>query len=104
CSRPPPPDFSALSLHDALPICATALRMAEEGCAVAVTDVLESQGAVFADELTARGLKARFWRLDVSREADVARVMDEVAAHFGRDRKSTRLNSSHVKISYAVFC
>src|SRR5690606_39955198 len=22
----------------------------------------------------------------------------------GRDRKSTRLNSSHVKISYAVFC
>src|SRR5690606_41777410 len=26
--------------------------------------------------------------------------------HFvkGRDRKSTRLNSSHVKISYAVFC
>src|SRR5690606_41709225 len=24
--------------------------------------------------------------------------------HRGRDRKSTRLNSSHVKISYAVFC
>src|SRR5690606_42067347 len=23
---------------------------------------------------------------------------------FARDRKSTRLNSSHVKISYAVFC
>src|SRR5207302_7489854 len=26
------------------------------------------------------------------------------AALSGRDRKSTRLNSSHVKISYAVFC
>src|SRR5690606_39604765 len=26
------------------------------------------------------------------------------AAVDGRDRKSTRLNSSHVKISYAVFC
>src|SRR3712207_8878536 len=26
------------------------------------------------------------------------------AAHLGRDRKSTRLNSSHAKISYAVFC
>src|SRR6266498_2983057 len=28
------------------------------------------------------------------------------AAHlvYGRDRKSTRLNSSHVRISYAVFC
>src|SRR5437660_8750088 len=24
--------------------------------------------------------------------------------HLGRDRKSTRLNSSHVAISYAVFC
>src|SRR3989442_8412606 len=27
-----------------------------------------------------------------------------VAAHRKRDRKSTRLNSSHVRISYAVFC
>src|SRR5690606_41017080 len=26
------------------------------------------------------------------------------AARVGADRKSTRLNSSHVKISYAVFC
>src|SRR5699024_11244261 len=25
-------------------------------------------------------------------------------AHAGADRKSTRLNSSHVSISYAVFC
>src|SRR5690606_41658253 len=28
----------------------------------------------------------------------------EVAGYDPRDRKSTRLNSSHVKISYAVFC
>src|SRR5690606_41693198 len=41
-----------------------------------------------------------------------ARVVDQVARavqqegeqHPGQDRKSTRLNSSHVKISYAVFC
>src|SRR3989442_8509628 len=26
------------------------------------------------------------------------------AGHAARDRKSTRLNSSHVRISYAVFC
>src|SRR6266511_5038414 len=26
------------------------------------------------------------------------------SGHVARDRKSTRLNSSHVKISYAVFC
>src|SRR5690606_39475005 len=28
----------------------------------------------------------------------------DVRGDFQRDRKSTRLNSSHVKISYAVFC
>src|SRR5690349_24062188 len=29
---------------------------------------------------------------------------EERARDLGRDRKSTRLNSSHVEISYAVFC
>src|SRR5690606_21182208 len=29
---------------------------------------------------------------------------DIAARRGGKDRKSTRLNSSHVKISYAVFC
>src|SRR5690606_41717883 len=33
------------------------------------------------------------------------RVLQDVALdHRRQDRKSTRLNSSHVKISYAVFC
>src|SRR5690606_40880717 len=42
-------------------------------------------------------------RLDVS--VELLRFADHCAEHaFGRDRKSTRLNSSHVKISYAVFC
>src|SRR3712207_7455483 len=27
-----------------------------------------------------------------------------LCGHLGRDRKSTRLNSSHANISYAVFC
>src|SRR3712207_7869059 len=30
--------------------------------------------------------------------------LDAVVAAFGPDRKSTRLNSSHANISYAVFC
>src|SRR3712207_7244604 len=30
--------------------------------------------------------------------------MDDVELTHGRDRKSTRLNSSHANISYAVFC
>src|SRR3989442_6261244 len=45
------------------------------------------------------------------RSADASHVLGEVgaqdaAAHPGvsEDRKSTRLNSSHVRISYAVFC
>src|SRR3712207_6938226 len=32
------------------------------------------------------------------------RVLDGVVDEVGEDRKSTRLNSSHANISYAVFC
>src|SRR5207249_11624645 len=32
------------------------------------------------------------------------RLQGEAGARLPRDRKSTRLNSSHVSISYAVFC
>src|SRR3712207_8464547 len=32
------------------------------------------------------------------------RVRDVLPVEAGRDRKSTRLNSSHANISYAVFC
>src|SRR5699024_11377480 len=31
-------------------------------------------------------------------------IAEKIIAQRGRDRKSTRLNSSHVSISYAVFC
>src|SRR5207244_9107137 len=36
--------------------------------------------------------------------ADHRRIADADSAFGGRDRKSTRLNSSHQIISYAVFC
>src|SRR5207302_1688284 len=39
------------------------------------------------------------WRLRTSSSSDTARKR-----RLAIDRKSTRLNSSHVKISYAVFC
>src|SRR5258705_6708945 len=35
---------------------------------------------------------------------DVARGIEHRGLRAGRDRKSTRLNSSHLGISYAVFC
>src|SRR5438067_6776975 len=38
------------------------------------------------------------------RVAAAARACRRPRAGGGRDRKSTRLNSSHVSISYAVFC
>src|SRR5690606_27643633 len=40
--------------------------------------------------------------LDIEAEARMVQAVDEARA--AQDRKSTRLNSSHVKISYAVFC
>src|SRR5690606_17925496 len=39
--------------------------------------------------------------IDVAGEVE---VVEQGAAPAAEDRKSTRLNSSHVKISYAVFC
>src|SRR5699024_5572232 len=36
--------------------------------------------------------------------ATVRTLSDESVTRFREDRKSTRLNSSHVSISYAVFC
>lgn len=64
--------------------CATAMRMAEEGAAVALLDTRADEGQMLAHNLEARGFAARFWTLDVSREKDVERVLSEVAQHFGR--------------------
>src|SRR5205809_3535981 len=49
-------------------------------------------------ELAARVKKA------LEREAKIQAAGIDVTAADGRDRKSTRLNSSHGYISYAVFC
>src|SRR5690606_41498210 len=52
------------------------------------------------------------WASDADRKTAISRMPAAMAAsrprrlgtRAERDRKSTRLNSSHVKISYAVFC
>src|SRR2546430_9924415 len=41
---------------------------------------------------------------DLMRDVSERRVVAEHVAHLVGDRKSTRLNSSHSQISYAVFC
>src|SRR5690606_40380156 len=40
----------------------------------------------------------------VGQGESVVGIFSDVSARTEADRKSTRLNSSHVKISYAVFC
>src|SRR5690606_40048581 len=50
----------------------------------------------FNDQLSE--IQGRYYGLG----SDIARLEQSIEHHI--DRKSTRLNSSHVKISYAVFC
>jgi NAD(P)-dependent dehydrogenase (short-subunit alcohol dehydrogenase family) len=63
---------------------ATATRMAEEGAAVALLDILDEPGQALAQALAARGFKARYWRCDTSKEEEVKAAMDGAADHFGR--------------------
>src|SRR5438270_8771228 len=51
-----------------------------------------------------RSALASFVSLALSKHAPWVRVVAAVALSFFADRKSTRLNSSHSQISYAVFC
>ena len=63
---------------------AIAVRMAEEGASVAILDLHDEAGEALAADLRNRGFKARYWRCDVSREAEVAQVFDAAVQHFGR--------------------
>src|SRR5690606_41371220 len=92
------------SLHDALPICGRGIvaAAAEHVLADHLDDVDRWRGEcdLFA------GFQA--FRVATGLQADVAFAEQAVGEDAGggvdrQDRKSTRLNSSHVKISYAVF-
>src|SRR5690606_42032970 len=87
CHDAPTTDTYTLSLHDALPISLLA--------ALALGELLlgaQPPGHLGADVEDGAALVQRLDGL----------LRDDPVGH--RDRKSTRLNSSHVKISYAVFC
>src|SRR5690606_42047038 len=102
--RPPAPALSTLSLHDALPI-----------------SVPIGEGRFAGPRLRGSVIPGSAdWQLiqkDGIAQLDVTGAMltdDGVTIRVSSkgmrhgppdvDRKSTRLNSSHVKISYAVFC
>src|SRR5690606_41600223 len=52
------------------------------------------------------GVYGRGFQLKKLQDSGAAQDLTHINYSFGniQDRKSTRLNSSHVKISYAVFC
>src|SRR5437868_9233609 len=81
----PPPAIYTLSLHDALPIFQ---RIAVRQCLDLGADADRP-----ADRAGAR-----------RRSGSGGRAAPAGGAVGRADRKSTRLNSSHVSISYAVFC
>src|SRR5439155_21966308 len=89
----PPPDLYTLSLHDALPISVEpgVVRIAGDDPYDARIDEPRRRDA--AEHVQRRGRP--YCEVGPGARAD---------ARCRRDRKSTRLNSSHVAISYAVFC
>src|SRR5439155_26252697 len=94
-----PTQTYTLSLHDALPISREPEVETREGTRVRIFTVEEE--LPFAGHPT---LGTALY-LYPSSEASDQIVLDlNVGKIPVRDRKSTRLNSSHVAISYAVFC
>src|SRR5205814_9414197 len=78
---PPSPEIYTLSLHDALPIFWASATQVDAALKSIVTA---------GDSL--------------GRQAAIAEAAARRAVPIDLDRKSTRLNSSHLGISYAVFC
>src|SRR5690606_41795921 len=104
CGPAPPPDAYSLSLHDALPIFASLL----------VPFLVPRIEALFVAALLT-GLAFAFYLVTLQNLIGVLSRPEQRTRNFSTfsvigamtnfvDRKSTRLNSSHVKISYAVFC
>src|SRR5205085_10798642 len=94
----PPSTISTLSLHDALPI---------SFAIVGSEDVVEVNGR----RVRARQYPWGIVEVDNPRHSDFLAVRSALLhSHLAdlkeitQDRKSTRLNSSHSQISYAVFC
>src|SRR5205085_10144018 len=87
--HPAPTEIYTLSLHDALPI--SGPEVVKTPAPVRFTRFSASSGPAPGRSTPGAGLALDFNR--------------QILPHLdGADRKSTRLNSSHSQISYAVFC
>src|SRR5205807_10101893 len=99
-----PPPLPALSLHDALPISTgknIAPRVAALLDVMQVTDILSVEGSdMFTRPIYAGNAIATVKSKDAKKVITVRTTAFENApAEGGSDRKSTRLNSSHLVIS-----
>src|SRR5205085_7941991 len=92
-TTPPPPQTSTLSLHDALPICGIFTGV-DTNLGDLPFHIAVVSGFAYGDNFPPQHPEFAGVRLTYPF------VVDFVTA----DRKSTRLNSSHSQISYAVFC
>src|SRR5439155_22238458 len=93
---PAPPDTYTLSLHDALPISGAAPALRRHARGAPTPSARAHHPGRRADGGEGAGPFATRRSQGDLRDGDHAERT--------RDRKSTRLNSSHVAISYAVFC
>src|SRR5690606_40907600 len=99
-TAPASPDVSALSLHDALPIFLISNQAFSGGAGASGGSGGGSYAQRYADQIK--------YGVIVVSTLPVIVLYPFLQRYFEKgvmiDRKSTRLNSSHVKISYAVFC
>src|SRR5690606_41466584 len=93
CSAPAATASNTFSLHDALPIWRQELWPLQGRIRRLLDRLGEQPHRVQSEALAAL----------TAAERRVARLAADGLTN-RQDRKSTRLNSSHVKISYAVFC
>src|SRR5690606_42057966 len=97
-------DTYPLSLHDALPISRGTLTMGHARAIVGLKDhdlMKEVAAETIKNEWSVRELEDYIQKLEQPEKKTKASKPAKTDPFI--DRKSTRLNSSHVKISYAVF-
>src|SRR5204863_7721683 len=101
--HPSPSQFYTLSLHDALPISRAQAR--PPASSASAPSSVPKTSVRTAPDLSASSQKAV--SLAENGRCKEALPLLKIASQERsdkEDRKSTRLNSSHVEISYAVFC
>src|SRR5205814_7897723 len=99
---PPTTSLSTLSLHDALPI--FTLQLLDHALRRAA-GLVGPVGRHRVERVGKRDDLCNIRYLSVEKPIRITAAVDAFVVRLGRqDRKSTRLNSSHLGISYAVFC